>query len=654
VTHQAETRELPAVSAEDNGRGRQRTFAGKPAGSGRSPDSEVHPEDVWSHTPPEHRRRVIAFLLIDVVLFAALGCFTYWLRTGDLYPLLRPVAGLIGAEPTPPRCPYRVFWKSCFKLYGPGQVSLSDFMIFPISVEHVPAHMLIVGLLVASLATIPILVAILYGFTAATVFLVIVGFVAVLPWLAIALLASCLIATTRPFRFSFRYATVLLALLPVVIYFFASSRCTVMSSVSLAGPIERMKLYVPWVVALMASCAASGIVLAIAYLINYRAGGIAPLLAVLFAVPVILFVTEVGADEMAYRLLEYDYGPSSSRVFDDLDTKELIERAAEREWITTAQKDEREIKAIIQNKLLLLKLALPTELARQQDEVVGRCDDFIARYPASRYVSNCLYLRGRALDMRIDLELLRRQAVLQFYSDFPCETSRETWQRLLREDPESPFASIAGLKLALLDAREGELKLAQDLLQRVERFGKPAATMRKTLSLSGIRQLLAPKPASSTLNVNPHEVAEEAAQVLSLIRENQDGPPRDAVHPESSPVCLLLRCDPRDRSYPGNLLRIDRLFPNSRLHDNLMVRLALTEEDPSVRRAKLLECTERYRSGDAAPYAIYELGLLEIEQNRRAEGREALEQLVKRYPSSPWAASAQRKLVTIEVPAKVK
>jgi len=618
-------------------------------------ESEVPVTDMWTRTPPEYRNLTIVMLTVNIVLFAALGCFTYWLRTGDPYPLLRPIIALFGDPPAAPRYPYGAFWKGCLNPFGSGQVTLTDFLVFPISVEHVPAHMVIVGLLMASLVTIPILVAMLYRLPVAVVFLLIVGFVAVFPWLALTLLVSCVIATARPFRFSFRYATVLLALLPVVIYFFAATRGALASAVALAGPVERMKLYIPWVLALMASCLGSAIVLGTAYLINYRPGAIAPLLAVLFAIPAILFVTQVGADEMEYRLLEYDYGPAGTRVFADLDTKALLQRTVELELLSDVPEESREVEAVTQNKWLLLRLAMPTELARQQDEVVERCDDFLARYPASRYVPNCLYLRGRALDMRIDMDLLRRDLRLDFYSDFPSEASRETWKELLRSAPESPFASVAGLNLALLEAREGRLRLAQDVLRRVtDRFSKPPTTMPEAPSVSGLRALLARKPPSSTLNVDPQTVAEKAAQILSLIRENYEARFEEAAHPDQNPISLLLRCDPRDPFYPDNVLRIDRRFPGSKLHDNLMVHMALGEPDINTRRSKLLECAKRYRDGDAAPHAIYELGLLELEHNRKAEGREALELLLKQYPGSPWTVSAQRRLLAIEVAPKAK
>lgn len=650
--------------------------------------------DVWSWTASVYRVLAICFLVFNVLTFLALGCFIYHLRTGDLSPLLRPFVSLFSGDVAPPRYAYGDLFRACFNPFSPRQVTLTDFVTFPINVEQVPAQIVIVGLLVATLIAIPILVTMLYRLPVAMIFLAIVGFVGVFPWLALTLLLSCYITTLRPFRFSFRYATFLIALTPVIIYFFFATRDPSSDILSMLGPTERMKLYAPWVLALIASCLGGGIVLAFAHVINYRPGGIALLLAVLFAVPVTLFYTQVGADELAYRLLEQDYGPDSIRVFVDMDTRELVQRAAEKEWIADEHKDSREIRAIIENKMVLLNVALPTELVKMQREVVDACDRFNARYPESRYYWNCLYLRGRALDMRIDMELLRREALLQFYADFPTEASRETWAELLANQPESPFASVAGLKLAILLAREGKLRLAHDLLvtvvnrfsgpgplattvppegrqdsspapaddnqgldpleKVVEKFGDGRASGTTSAPASGLLGLLTPKPSASTLSVDAQAVAEQAAQLLSLFRENQAGQIKDLLYPDNNPISLLLRCDPRHSAYPENIRHIDQWFPGNKLHDNLMLRLALTEHDVDARRRKLREVANRYPDGDAAPHAIYELGIIEFNQNHRDAGRRQLEDLLKRYPESSWSASARRKLLSLATTTGVK
>ncbi len=666
------------------------TAAQEPGASeAAAPLAEPEIVDVWSRTAPRYRARAIGFLSVNVAVFFALCCFTYWLRTGDLQPVLRPFVGAV-QEVAPVRYDYWALWKASFNPFAEQQVTLTDFLLFPISIQQVPAQILIVGLLMASLVTIPISVAMLYRLPGASLFLVAVAFVAVFPWLALTLLLSCWIARARSFRFAFRYATLLLALIPVIIYFYTSTRGVSDTAMVLAGPMDRMKLLMPWIVAIIAACLGGGIVLLVAYLSNYRPGGVAPVLVVLFAVPVGLFHQYVGTDELRYRLLEHDYGPNSGSVFVDMDTQELIKTAAEKDWIAGGDKSQRELKAIMQNKQAQLNLMIPTELARQQQAVVEACTHFNDEYPDSRYRWNCLYLLGRALDMRIDMPLLRSEALLQFYSDFPSEASRKTWMLILGESPESPFASVAGLKLAKLASREGKLKLAEDILERVvaqfgaalppvlttapkpsetsttdDRFSDPLEqTIQRLQSTSpatsskpapqGLWGLLSRSPAASTLGVDPEAVAEQAAQLLSLIRENQQGQFVDRIYPENNPISMLLRCDPRHELYPENLRHISQWFPESKLQDNLRVRLALTERDVSERRKRLSRLARSYPKGDAAPHALYELGALELNQGRKEAGIRALMRVLTAYPKSPYALSARRKLMSIDASVGVR
>ena len=46
------------------------------------------------------------------------------------------------------------------------------------------------------------------------------------------------------------------------------------------------KLYLPWITALLGGCLVMAVVLTIARIVNYRPGAMAPLMAVMFAIPV--------------------------------------------------------------------------------------------------------------------------------------------------------------------------------------------------------------------------------------------------------------------------------------------------------------------------------------------------------------------------------
>ncbi|NIP85187.1 MAG: hypothetical protein GTO03_06360, partial [Planctomycetales bacterium] len=104
----------------------------------------------------------IVLLVVNVLLFAALGCFAFWLRTGVAFAPAIENYGPTLAE-----------------IFDPSrdtQVTLGSLLTFPISVEEVPMQIVILGLLLAALVSIPILVSILYRFPACLPFVGVVAF----------------------------------------------------------------------------------------------------------------------------------------------------------------------------------------------------------------------------------------------------------------------------------------------------------------------------------------------------------------------------------------------------------------------------------------------------------------------------------------------
>jgi len=350
------------------------------------------PRDVWHWTTRKYRIRAAVLLLVNATLFAGLGCFTFWLRTGHYTPFTGQ--------------PYWQMWQNAFNPNSSEQITLIDFLLYPIPVDQVPMMMPIVGLVLASLTTIPILVSMLYRFPYSLIFTAIIAFVAVVPWLAITVTLCCFLARWRPLQFSFRLATGLISMLPLVAYYALATKGV--SAVGQRLPLDMAKLYVPWVIALIGACMVMAIVLMIARVVNYRPGAIAPLMTVLFAVPVVLFEAKVGRDELYYRLLQFDYGPNSSTHFlDHLDAAKLIQRVAERR-MDELNDPKMTMDSLLEQVQLDVQLRLATgrapedvvrlineDFALEQYQAVRACREFCEKYPNSRYRPNALYLQGR-------------------------------------------------------------------------------------------------------------------------------------------------------------------------------------------------------------------------------------------------------------------
>ena len=151
------------------------------------------------------------------------------------------------------------------------------------------------------------------------------------------------------------------------------------------------------------------LIIVIARVVRFRPGAVAPLMAVMFATPMILFHQYVGVDELAYRVLELDYGPRARRFEPVQDVtgfiRNLLTRQAERrstqDWMLEALSSERPgeyidvVKQRISTRVLL-------EVLRDRERAYSECRDFIADHPESRFVPNVLYIQALALDTRLD------------------------------------------------------------------------------------------------------------------------------------------------------------------------------------------------------------------------------------------------------------
>lgn len=600
-------------------------------------------DDVWSRTEPKYRTRAIILLIANMVLFGGLCCFMYWLRYGWYFPLTHEH--------------YTTLFSSTLNFSSPTQITLHDLFMNPINLQWVPMHGVVIGLLIASLVSIPILVSILYRFRASIPFCLMVGFLAVMPWLGATLLLSCAIAAYGRIKLKFRFAAAVLGLVPIGVYLFTASRGYAAPQDVLTPQIERGLVVAPLLLSALASCALMVIVLTIAHVVDYRPGPIAPLLAVMFLTPWFLFMKNVGRDELHYRLFEQNYGPQSREYFASADANFAIRQVAVRLW---AQHDqprptidvfEERVRRFFETQLHALQIKEPADrlevaefvdeksldhlklFARGQHHVAGKSDTFLRDFPNSRYVPCVLYIKGRALDMRMDIDGFRRSGVLRSYDDFPNEASRTVWTALVKSDSDSPLANVARYRLAQLDARRGDIDAAIagliDLIAFDERLQHSQAG-RNTL-----HELLAKKPAEASLESEYTDFRDRAAGLLTLLRYNRDPTTGDA------PLIAYLNCDPRHDRYLRNLRDILQRFDTCKIRDNIKLELILAEQTGAARIEKLLALQDRLRDSDVLPRVLFELGAVMASEGRGTDAEGYFDELTARFPDSTFASDAR-------------
>ena len=594
--------------------------------------------DVWSRTAPKYRRRAVLMLSVSALLFGGLCCFTYWLRTGDVFPWASD--------------DYSDIMLRSFRPAGAGQVTLSDFLSTPISVKDVPIHGVIMGLLFATLSSIPILVAILYRFPSSIFFALMVVFLAAMPWLGITVLGGCVLASLPKLRFNFRFASALLGLIPVGIYFIMASWEPVGTR---AKPVENQALfYAPWVLALLSSCVICALTLAMARLINYRPGGISPSMGVLFAIPVILFHTRVGRDELEYRILERSVGLGSRSHFRSINVGAAAEHEAMGVWSNTRETSFEDIKRPI---LARMRESLLLEMENDRARAAADCDAFMERFSQSKYVPNVLFLKGQALDLRVNYTKFDGQNILEFRADAPSLASQRIWQTLEEKFPNHELTAMALYKLGWLRARQERFDEAAILLsEMIDRFEVSRATTRPARVMAMDRASMFQRASTAqSLGLETDVLISQAKRLTEMIRACRT----DAFRPEPEvfvraapdlkvhPLGLLLSLDDTHPDYEANLTGIAKHFPDSQAARYAEIRLVQMEPAVSRRISRLRILSETLSGRPAGAEAMFYLADVLQEDVIMDEARTVYGELIKVYPDSCWSALAKERLASL-------
>lgn len=613
------------------------TAALKGDSAGREERARSTPGDVWSRTAPKYRIRALVLLFVNLVVFAAMCMFVHWLHVA------RPVDFSLESYVEP------------FRFWGPQTHTLNDFVLYPINVADNPVHAIVLGLLFATLISVPISVAILYRLPSALPFVACVLLLAHLPWLALTLCLSCVLASVRPFRMPFRYGSALVGLLPVAIYFVLAARGDLRPVQPYVSPHEKQMLAAPWALAILGACAMLAAILGWARLVAYRPGVIAPASILMFVMPAVLFARYVGADELAFRVLQQEWGLQSQRVEPTQDARpriiELLRRWSQSDLRSVDPDGEtflglwagndatrRDMQRRIVSRFVV-------DLLEQRRSAYEACKSFIAEYPTSRYVPYVLAIQSYWLDLRLAEErLLGTNPTRELYADFPHVQSLKTWERLVRLEKQSALGALAGLRLGQLRLRSGELAGSLQVLDAAA--GIDAAQAQSSWREGASSRTGALNIAPMTQDLASYVL--EARQLAATIRANCDDPQYGAA-----PLVRWARLDPRRPGYGLQLRELIARYPDALMLDNFLLAWIETEDNLLARADGLVTLVCRFADGDIYPAAAFALGELEMlrlarDDPRRLEhGVQVLTELLRRAPADPWAAQARELLARL-------
>ncbi len=575
--------------------------------------------DIWSRPGQWARQRAYIFLGINLCVYASLSIFLFWMRQAKLFDF------------------------SPASYFSTVHQTIMDFLAFPINITEAPVLIPILGMVMAALIAAPVLVSQLYGFRFSLLFVGCVLIFAHLPVLSLFLLICSFIAATSKHKLPFKFGVALLSLIPIALYFYVATRG---ANLLEFRPIDPTLLYAPWVFAMVAAAAISGSVLLVAALLKYRPGGILVSMLPFFIVPLILFDRYIGSDLLEFRILAYQFIPGKSMIFTPVDISGLVFESTLKQW---RRYRIRNLQTIIDIARFEFPFTAHKVLQKDQQTVIDACNAFLRKYPSSQYVPNALYILGLANDMRFDYSVLDKKWTVEYHTDFVCKRSKTVWQKLVREYPNSLYAQPARLRLAILAVRNEQIEQAkrflQDLLEYNKRLAHKTTTM-PTRGITSFKQLLTKPMQFDIPQVNLVQVTIDAKKLFELIEYNANDPQYHA-----KPLAEMLKLDKTHPKYQDHLLELAIKYPNSELHDNLLVQYALQERNPVTRKSILTRYAEMFRNTDAGAQALFELarleqslGLVNLDRQSYELARKHYKLLIARFPRSVFANLAQQQL----------
>jgi len=267
-----------------------------------------------------------------------------------------------------------------------------------------------------------------------------------------------------------------------------------------------------------------------------------------------------------------------------------------------------------------------------------------------------MYIYGLAQDMRFNFDVLRKNWTVEYCTDMVSPASEDTWQRLVYAFPESIYAQPARYRLAVLAIRDEKLAQAKVLLEQLIALAQREiknTTTQPVQPPTTLRELFAEPEQQNVPGINIHALVEQAQELLELIDQNGNDPQFGAM-----PLAQLLRLDPNHPRYRDHLLELAIKFSGSKLHDNLLVRYALTDPDPNQRRILLERYSQYFAGQDAGAEAQYELAsllqawsLANMDTKAYLQAKEYFLRLIRDYPRSIFSARAVINLKHLEATA---
>ncbi|HML73833.1 MAG TPA: hypothetical protein PKB02_04990 [Anaerohalosphaeraceae bacterium] len=560
---------------------------------------------------------------------------------------------------------------SLLGLFRPEFWNIGRFVDLPLSIYEYPWQIVVLGILMGILATVPVLTSQLLSFRYSIPMILSVMLVSRLGLFGVFLLASCIAVACRPLRFRSRFISVALCMAPQVAYW------AIWGGYQSIDPIRWGFSYAPWLYAWLTGLFMSAIILIIGHYNRYKPGGVWLTSFLLLALASWLFYDKIGFSELDYQLYVAGSSPEEVDEFHDHSLtetlNEIMQDESTRSWLqghfypAESLQLREKLKADIQNQLVYgnwpqwiqKKLPEPFLYQSKRQTLLRQYERFIDKWPKSDRMPIVLYYKALLLEMYPNIRQFGQTEILRFYSDYPYYENILIWQKLYDAFPSSPEALEARWRIAMHESGRGKFEKAEELCDVAVSLIASEIQKNESQPASSPSGLFSAfnQPAKTIMTASKlRDLAFRMKRLRLLIgRENQG-----TTSQSKQRLAEFVMLNPYRLDYDGKLVSLlaatDASDP---LRDNILLAQALIVPDSTLKFQKFTEITETFPSADAAVQALYEMGVIKISlwkntQNQPdakkaalSEARALLTRLTTNHPKTLWAEQANKLLNTL-------
>ena len=546
---------------------------------------------------------------------------------------------------------------------------LSYFLTKPLSIFEYPFQAVVLGGMIGLMVIVPLMVSLMLSFSYSILFLFAVAVVAQLPGLAAVLLISCFAIASRPLRFRSRFISVVLCLVPLMLYWFLTG------GVRTIEPLRWAYSYFPWMFAWIVALFFAGIVLGLGHYTRYRPGSIGSLSLLFLLSNILIFANWVGFSEADYQIYVEVHNLDESTVFETRSITPLLDAAVSdpvlKNYLTASfySRDPIMLRSELKRELVdMLRWdhwpqwfadRMPAEFDYQsaRKKIEANLDMFMEKHPRSWRMPQVLYYKAMLTEMRPSLRALEKDEVLEFDSCYASTEAIPIWGQLYRDFPSSPESIEARYRIAVNLAGRNSLDTAYALAEKALDMIEEYQGLLEKGPGGAKSEIFSPIPHTVITNIEAEHLRFRLEYLLSLIDNNKTDNEQD-----NRALSEFISLNHDDIMYEKRLRSIlASLSEESPLRDNVELAIILEHDDIYSREKELGKFIEENAGGDSLVRALFEYAKLKLQIAREIgnaddstridlvkEAGNVLRRIQEEYPANIYSLNIARMLTTIK------